>query len=90
MLRIVATDNGAIFCITATPKQHEKAGNNDQVDKCKSFNEISIIQIVSKRSKYFKRFFFDKQTYLLSSVKQSKRDNCSQIIKKKLKVLEKQ
>jgi hypothetical protein len=29
-------------------------------------------------------FFFGKQTYLQSSVKQSKRDNSSQIIKKKL------
>ena len=32
------------FFITATLKQRENAGNNDQLDKCKSFNEISIIR----------------------------------------------
>ena len=30
--------------ITATLKRHEITGNNDQLVKCKSFNEISIIQ----------------------------------------------
>ena len=44
MLRILATDSGAIFFITATLKQHENTGNNDQLVKCKSFNEISIIR----------------------------------------------
>ena len=28
------------FFITATLKQHEITGNNDQLVKCKSFNEI--------------------------------------------------
>ena len=32
------------FCITTTLKQHENTGNNDQVVKWKSFNEISIIR----------------------------------------------
>ena len=36
--------NYAIFCITTTLKQHENTGNNDQVVKWKSFNEISIIR----------------------------------------------
>jgi hypothetical protein len=31
-------------CITATLKQYEITGNNDQLVKCKSFNEISIIR----------------------------------------------
>ena len=45
---------------------------------------VSIYIRSFKRSNYFIRFFFGKQTYLQSSVKQSKRDNSSQIIKKKL------
>ena len=50
MLRILATNafylqcNYVIFFITATLKQHENTGNNDQLVKCKSFNEISIIR----------------------------------------------
>jgi hypothetical protein len=36
--------NYAIFFITATLKKHENTGNNDQLVKCKSFNEISIIR----------------------------------------------
>ena len=34
----------SFFFITATLKQHENTGNNDQLVKCKSFNEISIIR----------------------------------------------
>jgi hypothetical protein len=46
---------------------------------------VSIYIRSFKRSKYFIRFFFfGKQTYIQSSVKQSKRDNSSQITKKKL------
>jgi hypothetical protein len=41
---------------------------------------VSIYIRSFKRSKYFIRFFFGKQTYLQSSFKQSKRDNSSQII----------
>ena len=43
---------------------------------------VSIYKRSFKKSKYFIPFFFYKQTYLQSSVKQSKRDNCSQIITK--------
>jgi hypothetical protein len=36
--------NYAIFCITTTLKQHENTGSYDQLVKCKSFNEISIMR----------------------------------------------
>jgi hypothetical protein len=50
----------------------------------KQYVKYVLIYIRSfKRSKYFIRFFLGKQTYLQSSVKQSKRDSSSQIIEKR-------
>ena len=45
--------NYAIFCITTTLKQHENTGNNDQLVKWKSFNEISIIRCMIRTRYYF-------------------------------------